>query len=110
MTSALVSAKRNRIRDEAHAREVVAEIEGAGVSVHQWCHANGYATDSVYRWRQRLRGDKPRDPRLVEVRIARVTAAPTYEIVLAHDRVLRLGTEFVDDQVARLVEILERVC
>lgn len=112
MTSALVPVKPNRIRDDAHAREVIAEIEASGLSVYQWCRSQDYATDSVYRWRQKLRGVKPdkKVARLVEVRVARVMQPPSYEVVVANGRALRLGPDFVDDQVARLVEILERAC
>jgi hypothetical protein len=111
MTSALVPVKPNRIRDEAHAREVAAEIEASGLSVYQWCRAKDYATDSVYRWRQKLRGvTSDKKVALVEVRVARVVHPPSYEVVVANGRSLRLGPDFVDDQVARLVEILERAC
>ena len=99
------------VRNEAHARELMAAWEASGRPLSAWCLENGLAGYSFRYWKERLRATMPTLPQLVEVRVAEPILEPiAYDIVLGNGRVVRVGARFDDLAVARLVTVLERAC
>jgi hypothetical protein len=99
-----------RVRDEARARTLVAELNASGLTVAAFCKARRIASWTLYEWRKRI--EEP--PRLLEVR---VSAAPVpvaepavYEVALANGRSVRVGDTFREETLVRLVAALERRC
>jgi transposase-like protein len=84
-------------------RQRVAEHEGSGLSVPQFCQQHGLTGQSFYVWRKRLRRQEPMRFALVETPAARQAAAePALELALASGERLRIGAG-VDAQTLRTV-------
>lgn len=93
--------------DEAHARELLAAWRATNQPLTVFCRARNVSYHSLYRWRRVL---DAKVPVLLEVKVAAPARPATYEVILAGGRVVRVGDDFHDDTLARLVAALERAC
>ena len=97
-------------RDEAHARELIADWRGSQLPLKTFCRDHGLSYASLYVWKRKL--DR-RLPTLFEVKLsppAAPAARAVYEVVLAGGRVVRVADDFHDDTLARLVAVVDRAC
>ena len=101
-----------RVRDLDHARALLAQHQTSGVSLYRWCMDQGISQGSLYWWKRKVTGLLSRRPHptLVEVRVAEPLPAQPgrYTVEVSGGRCLHLEGDFVDEDVARLVRILER--
>jgi transposase-like protein len=96
-------------RDPAATRQKwVARIErfrSAGVTIAQFCVAEGVSVPAFYQWRRTLAAESSAEPSarptVVPVRIAR--PAPGVEVVLPSGAVLRFSADCDPQQVAALL-------
>jgi hypothetical protein len=99
-------ARDRRLGSTREARRVLAAVERSGLTVSAWARQHGYRAETLYRWRHRLEAETA----LVEVRVKDDKPAPRrwrYEVRVAGGRVLRVGDDFDDATVVRLVLLLE---
>lgn len=75
-------------------RERIAEFEGSGKSVRQFCKESGIAEHSFYCWRKRLRQNGPVRFALVEQTVGQQlwAAEANLELVFPTGERLRMGT------------------
>lgn len=112
MQSAVRDRDVERVHDERRARELVAEWKASGMSVAAFCRVRRIASWSFYPW---CRERPAMVPALIEVKVAtlepqRQASNATYELELANGRTLRIGDDFRDETLVRLVGVLERAC
>lgn len=108
------------VRGEEDARELIARLEESGLNHTRWCRENGIEGHSLYWWRKKLRAQAAGEtPQLLEVRVQDLrpepfvlqpVEAPTYDVVLANGRVLRVRGDFDAHDVHRLLAVLEGAC
>lgn len=102
------------VRDDADGAELLRQVTESGLPLHTWCRANGIVPHSLYWYRRKQRrlGAAGLVMALVEVKVKGLVAATpaTYDVVLDNGRIVRVGSEFDDDVVLRLVTLLERAC
>lgn len=101
------------VRDDADGAALLQQVEASGLPLHTWCRQNGVVAHSLYWYRRKQRRLQAAPvTALVEVKVKDlVRAVPaTYEVVLDNGRVVRVGSDFEDDVVLRLVGLLERAC
>jgi hypothetical protein len=115
------STEARRVLDEADARACLDAARAAGLTPHAWARANGVATRSLSRWRERValvdaqaarsRGgtrEAVRAPRVVEVTVTpppEPAPAARYDVVVGHYRVV-VGDNFADTTLARLLRVV----
>jgi len=108
------------VRGEEDARELLARFDESGLNLTRWCRENGIEGHSLYWWKQKLRCEPAAEvPQLLEVRVQdlrpepvvlEAVGAPTYDVVLANGRVLRVRGDFEARDVHRLIAVLEARC
>jgi transposase-like protein len=87
--------------------EQIADQEGSGMSVQQFCREKGIPEQSFYVWRKRLRKQEPARFALVQTESARQHAAKTeLELVLVTGERLRIGAEVDPSLLRRVLEAL----
>jgi transposase-like protein len=115
--------KRSKAETEKFYRGLLAEQSRSGRSLRAFAATRGIPAGTLSSWRHQLkrrdadrasRKDKAAEARFVPVVVgARVPESPRpttnpaiYEVVLGHDRVLRLPADFDDTRVAALVRVV----
>ena len=95
------------VRDELHARELVAAWRSDNVPLKTFCRRRNLSYASVYAWKRRL---DCAVPALLEVRVAPATRAVTYDVVLAAGVTIRVPGDFDDTTLTRLVAAVVAAC
>lgn len=87
-------------------KRVVEEFAASGFTRRAFCSQRGIALTTFDYWRQQLRSK----PRLVKVEVARPTAAAqSFTLRLANGRSIESSWQFDEEELARLIQIAERV-
>lgn len=87
-------------------KRVVEEFAGSGLTRRAFCSQRGIAITTFDYWRQQLRSK----PRLVKVEVARpAAAAQSFTLRLANGRSIEGSWQFHEEELARLIRIVERV-
>ena len=87
-------------------RRVVEEFLSSGLTRREFCSQRGMPLTTFDYWRTKLRSK----PRLVKVEVARPDqAAQSLTLRLANGRSIESSWRFDEDQLARLIQIAERV-
>ena len=94
-------------------RDRVARFEASGQSAKAFCAQAGFGVESLRRWRRWLARQAATAPALVEVRVREVAPPPpprdAMVVELARGRRLHLEPGFKALDIARLVDILDRL-
>ena len=111
--------QRDRAKERSWRRHV-ARWQRSGLSVRDYCAAEGLTEGNFYAWRRALlerdgepkrRGRRPATPAFLPVRIvsdgATSTTPAPVEVVCANGRVLRVGRNFDPQVVRQLLALLE---
>lgn len=101
------TARPQLVRDEHHARQLVAAWRSDNVPLKTFCRDRNLSYASLYAWKRRL--DRA-VPVMLEVKVAAPATPTTYDVVLPTGLVVRVRHDFDDATVARLVAALERPC
>lgn len=101
-------------------RDVLAQWRASGLTRAAFCRQRGISYHTLTYWKERLahppqaravRREQPAGAQFVELAAlvprAHAPEAPRYEIVLANGRRLRLAGGFVEEEVARLLAMVE---
>jgi transposase-like protein len=97
----------DRVVSEERARQLLAEWEGSGTNMAEWCRSKGVSSDAMYRWRTKLTPTPLEAPRLVELTVAPLpgpAAETRYEVVIGRCRVV-VGADFDDAVLGRLLRV-----
>ncbi len=87
-------------------KRVVEEFSASGLRRREFCNQRGIALTTFDYWRQQLRSK----PRLVKVEVARPeSAAQSFTLRLANGRSIESSWQFNEEELARLIQIAERV-
>jgi len=87
-------------------RRVVEEFRASGLTRREFRGQRGVALSTFDYWRGQFRST----PRLVKVEVARPpAAAQSFTLRLANGRSIESSWRFDEDQLARLIQIAERV-
>jgi hypothetical protein len=87
-------------------RRVVEEFAASGLTRREFCSRRGLALTTFDYWRGQLRST----PRLVKVEVARAEAAAlSFTLRLANGRSIESSWRFDEEELARLIQIVERV-
>jgi hypothetical protein len=89
----------------AEMRRVVEEFRASGLTRRDFCSQRGIAITTFDYWRQQLRSK----PRLVKVEVARPAATQSFTLRLANGRSIESSWQFNEEELARLIQIVERV-
>ena len=88
-------------------RKVMEEFSRSGQSRREFCAKRGIPVTTFDYWRLRLRPQRPSQPRLVKVEVARAQAA-SFTLRLANGRAIEGSLAFDEDDLVRLIRIAER--
>ena len=97
------------------ARKLVEAQAGSGLSILEFVKRLGIGEQRFHSWKRKLQGGKKKSTS-ISISFAPMQLAPStipsgafaMEVVLGNERRLRLGRNFDDGAVSRLVAILER--
>jgi hypothetical protein len=97
---------------ERHWRRKVAEFESSGLSRAAFCRRRRVNYHTMTYWVKRLAnldeaGSSGAGVSFVEVSLPSVAAPATYEVLLGNGRSIRLGVDFEDEALARLIRAVE---
>ena len=96
---------------ERYWREHIRTCEASGTSIVQYCRDTGISAPQYHWWKRELKrrgGKRIGAPLFVEVRAAcDVADAPALEVVLAHNRVVRVPRGFDAVTLSAVVQVLE---
>jgi hypothetical protein len=87
-------------------RRVIEEFRTSGLTRREFCSQRGIALTTFDYWRSQLRST----PRLMKVEVARPEiAAQSFTLRFANGRSIESGWRFDEEELARLIQIVERV-
>jgi transposase-like protein len=87
-------------------KRVVEEFAASGLTRRAFCSQRGIVLTTFDYWRQQFRSK----PRFVKVEVARATvAAQSFTLRLANGRSIESSWQFDEEELARLIQIVERV-
>jgi hypothetical protein len=86
-------------------KRVVEEFSASGLTRREFCSQRGIALTTFDYWRGQFRST----PRLVKVEVARSpAAAQSFTLRLANGRSIESSWRFDEEELARLIQIVER--
>ena len=105
---------------ERYWRGLLFQWRGSGLSVHDFCAAQGVSVPSFYAWRREIRerdreaselrrGESSSDasPAFVKLTLDDVTMPPSIEVIISERRRLLVRAGFDADLLRQLVRLLE---
>lgn len=107
-----------RVRDEADARALLAQVRASGLPLKTWCDTHDVSAHSLYWWRVKLgnaggargrgRVVAPEEVPVVEVSLQGVSEPVCYEVVLPNRVVVRVDGRFEAPVLQRLLSVAMR--
>ncbi len=115
----MVETERKKYRKAADYEVLLAEHATSGMTLLAFAESKGIPPRTFYKWNQKLRPREPEKRRdradLVEVQILETSSDDAvrdqfFELTISGGRVLSIPSGFDDEELRRLIAVLEPAC